>query len=154
MKTAGDLLREKANREMIFVAADTSIHDALNIMVEHRIGAMLIRDGDDIVGIWTERDLMRNTVTPDFDAKSARIGDYMTKGLKSASYDESIYSLQDKFLGMRLRHLLVEKDGKFVGLLSTGDVVKANLMEKTLELKKLNEIVNWDYYENWRWKPE
>ena len=60
----------------------------------------------------------------------------------------------DKFLGLRLRHLPVEKEGEFIGLLSVGDVLKASLHEKTEELEKLNGMVSWDYYEEWRWDSE
>jgi hypothetical protein len=51
-----------------------------------------------------------------------------------------------------LRHLLIEKNGEFIGVLSSGDVMKANLNEKTKELEELNAMVSWEYYENWRWK--
>ena len=60
----------------------------------------------------------------------------------------------DKFIGLRLRHLPVEKEGEFIGLLSVGDVLKASLHEKTEELEKLNGMVSWDYYEEWRWDSE
>ena len=61
--------------------------------------------------------------------------------------------LKDKFLGLKLRHLLIEKEGKYIGLLSIGDVIKASIQEKDQELKNLNAMVSWEYYENWRWKP-
>jgi signal-transduction protein with cAMP-binding, CBS, and nucleotidyltransferase domain len=56
----------------------------------------------------------------------------------------------DKFLGMRLRHLLIEKNGQYIGMLSSGDVMKETLREKTREYESLNFEVSWDYYENWR----
>ena len=55
--------------------------------------------------------------------------------------------------GLRIRHLLVEKEGRPIGLLSAGDVMKATLEMKNRELKALNAMVSWDYYEDWRWKP-
>jgi signal-transduction protein with cAMP-binding, CBS, and nucleotidyltransferase domain len=76
----------------------------------------------------------------------------MSTGLKSATHTDTVYMLKDKFLGLRLRHLLIEKEGKYIGLLSTGDIIKASLREKDLELKDLNAIVSWEYYENWRWR--
>ena len=151
MKSAEDILKNK-NQEMICISEDKTILEALEIMLKKQIGAILVKKEDDIIGIWTERDLMKNTKTEGFDPKTARIGDYMTTDLFSAPHTDSVYSLLDKFLGKRMRHLLIEKEGKYIGLLSTGDVIKANLLEKTTELKELNKMVSWEYYENWRWK--
>ena len=151
MKTAEQILQDK-ELEILSVSPDTTITEALQLMIKNQVGAMLIKDKDEIVGIWTERDLMRNIVMPNFDAKTAKIGDYMTTGLLSAPHDNTCYNLLDKFLGMRLRHLLIEQEGKYVGLLSIGDVIKACLQAKDEELRKLNQFVSWEYYENWRWK--
>jgi CBS domain-containing protein len=153
MKTAEDMLKDK-DMDIISVTPDTPIIDALRIMLKNQIGAILIKEGDKIVGIWTERDLMRNTVSAGFNPNTAKIGDYMTTGIKSAPITNTVHMLQDKFLGLRLRHLLIEKEGEYVGLLSTGDVIKASLQEKDQELNKLNAIVSWEYYENWRWRKK
>lgn len=151
--TAEDILKEKG-RKLITVPPDSTIKDVLKIMTEINIGAMLVKDGDDILGIWTERDLTKNVLEDNFDIESARIKDYMTKNLVTAKHDESIYMLLDKFLGRRLRHLLIEKEGTFIGMLSTGDVIKSGLIIKDKELKDLNAFVSWEYYENWRYKPK
>lgn len=153
MKTAEDILMEK-NRDMICVSPETTIHDALQTMVEYKIGAILVKDGEDLVGIWTERDLMRNVLEQGFDVRTARIGDYMTRGLLSVPHTADIYTMKDRFLGKRLRHLLVERDGKFIGMVSAGDVMKAALADKSEELDNLNAAVNFDYYENWKWKKK
>ncbi|MFT5378303.1 MAG: CBS domain-containing protein [Candidatus Latescibacterota bacterium] len=150
MQTAEDIVRMK-NNEIISVSPQATIAEALQIMVTHKIGAILVFDAGLIAGIWTERDLMRNTLLEGFDPQQARLGDYMVKEVTFASYNETIYELMDKFLGLRLRHLPVEKEGELIGLLSIGDVLKASLYEKTKELEKLNGMVSWAYYEEWRW---
>ncbi|MFQ5649102.1 MAG: cyclic nucleotide-binding/CBS domain-containing protein [bacterium] len=151
MKTAEDILMEK-NRDMICVSPETTIQEALQTMIERKIGAILIKEGGKLVGIWTERDLMRNVVAPGFDVTTARIGHHMTKDLFAVQHTASLYNLKDQFLGRRLRHLLVEKEGEYIGILSAGDVMKATLDEKSQELEQLNAIVKWDYYEDWKWK--
>jgi signal-transduction protein with cAMP-binding, CBS, and nucleotidyltransferase domain len=150
MKNAEDILKEKG-MDLIFVDESSTIEEALRKMVENKIGAILVKSGGKISGIWTERDLMRNTLLQGFDAGTAKIKDYMVTGLISAPANCSVYMLMDKFLGLRLRHLLIEKDGEYVGMLSTGDVIKATLNEKNKDLKELNAILSWEYYENWRW---
>jgi len=153
MKTAAEILQDK-DSHIISVSPDTTIIEALRVMIKNHIGGILIQEGDNIVGIWTERDLMRNSITANFDVKKAKIKDYMTTGLLSAPHTDTVYQLLDKFLGMRLRHLLIEKDGNYIGLLSIGDVIRATLLEKDVELKELNAIVSWEYYENWQWRKK
>jgi len=95
---------------------------------------------------------MRNMKIEGFDPEKALIRDYMTKNLISAPVTDTVYNLMDKFLGKRLRHLLIEKDGHYIGILSIGDVIKVTLREKTEELNELKAMVSWDYYEDWGWK--
>ncbi len=147
--TAGEILEQKGG-ELYSVSADTTILEALTQMVEHKVGSTLVKEGSRIVGIWTERDLLRNSIDSEFEPRKARIGDYMTRGVKFASHTDSAYELMDKFLGLRLRHLLIDKDDEFIGLLSVGDVMKAALQEKTREFEELHTVATWEYYEEWK----
>jgi len=150
MKTAGELLVEKS-KDMITVSPDTTIYDAIKTMTENKIGSILVNDNGKIIGIWTERDLMQNIMDENFNIKTAVIKDYMTRELFSADYTDTIYQLQDKFLGRRLRHLLIKRDEEYLGLLSVGDVVRASLNLTMNELNDLKAIVSWEYYEDWKW---
>jgi len=150
MHTAEQIIMKKG-ADVFFVSPDTTIHEALLIMSEHRVGAIMVKRGEDFVGIWTERDLVKNTIQRGFDARTDKIERYMTVELKYAEHDETVDQLEDKFLGMRLRHLLVRKEGKCIGILSAGDVMKTVMNEKEEELKKLHKMVSWEYHENWRW---
>ena len=153
MLTAGDILKSKGE-DIISVTSESTISDALEIMLKNRIGAILIKEGDNIIGIWTERDLMKNVVTDGFYSKTTKINEVMTTDLVSSPVTDSLYQLMDKCLGKRLRHLLIEKDGKYVGILSTGDITRAHLMKKTEELNELSKMANWDYYENWKFSKK
>jgi hypothetical protein len=55
------------------------------------------------------------------------------------------------FLGLYLRHLPIKKDDRFLGMVSIGDVLRANLLEKDRKIKELNSMASWQYYENWGW---
>ncbi|MEJ2155139.1 MAG: CBS domain-containing protein [Desulfobacteraceae bacterium] len=150
MKTAEDILKEK-KRDVVWVRPDQSVFDAARLMVENAIGAILVKEGDRYVGIFSERDLLRNTATPDFNPKTARIADYMSAPLHCADHYENLDHLKEKFLGLFIRHLMVEKDGRQIGLLSIGDVLRASLLEQDRQIKELNEIASWEYYEDWGW---
>ena len=153
MKTANDMIQEKGS-DILCVPVGTTVLDALKKMNERKVGAILVTRDDKPAGIWTERDLMRNILEATFDPKTARIEDYMTKDLIFAPHTDTVYNLMDKFLGLRVRHLLIENDGETIGMVSSGDVMKASIQEKDGELKQLNTMVGWDYYENWCWRPE
>lgn len=153
MLTAGNILKNKGGR-VISVDIEATVADALHVMIENKIGAILIKDGEEIKGIWTERDLMKNVVTDGFYSKTSKIKDYMTTDLISSPSTDSLYQLMDKCLGKRLRHLLIEENGKFIGLLSAGDITRAHLMKKSSELEELNKMANWDYYENWKFSKK
>ncbi len=153
MITAAEILENKGGI-IISVDIEVTVADALKVMLEKKIGAVLIQDGNEIKGIWTERDLMKNVVTDGFYSKTTKIKDVMTTKLISSPYTETLYKLMDKCLGMRLRHLLIEKDGKYIGLLSAGDITRAHLMQKTSEIEELNKIADMDYYDNWKWNKK
>ena len=150
MKTAGDIVQDK-QCEIVSISHDQTIQHACQDMLDKKIGAILIRKNDEYIGIWSERDLLRNIADPKFDPHSACIKDYMTSPLHKVTHDTPLLKLQEMFLGLFVRHLLVEKDGETIGLISIGDVLRANLLEKEKQFKELNAFVSWDYYENWKW---
>ena len=153
MLTAGQILEGKGGK-IISVGIECTVADALQKMIENKIGAILITEGEDIKGIWTERDLMKNVITDGFYSKTTKISEVMTTDLISSPSTDSLYQLMDKCLGKRLRHLLIEKEGKYIGILSAGDITRAHLMKKSAELEELNKMANWDYYENWKFSKK
>ena len=153
METAKNMVEGKG-REIVSVPVGTTLFAALEKMNQNKVGAILVTRGEKIIGIWTERDLMQDVIKEGFDLKNAVIEEYMTSRLISAPHTDTVFNLMDKFLGLRIRHLFIEEDGDIIGLVSGGDVMKCVIHEKDSELKQLNSMVSWDYYEDWKWKPE
>jgi signal-transduction protein with cAMP-binding, CBS, and nucleotidyltransferase domain len=153
METAKKMVVDKG-RKIVSVPVGTTLFATLEKMNQKKVGAILVTRDEKIIGIWTERDLMRDIIRGRFDLKSALVEDYMTTQLISAPHTDTVFNLMDKFLGLRVRHLLIEEDGNIIGLVSGGDVMKCVIHEKDTELRQLNSMVSWDYYENWKWKPE
>lgn len=150
IKTAEDILKEK-NRDIISVRGDQQVCEAVKVMSENNIGAILIKADYRYVGIFSERDLLRNSASPGFDPDKEKIADYMSAPLHSVEHDTSLVALKEKFLGLYIRHLVVEKEGRQMGLLSIGDVMRASLLDQDRQIKELNKIASWDYYEDWGW---
>jgi signal-transduction protein with cAMP-binding, CBS, and nucleotidyltransferase domain len=150
MKTAGDILNDK-KRDMVTVRPEQSIREALERMQVNRIGAVLVKRAEKIVGIWTERDLARDILKPGFSIDTAIIENYMSTRLYTAPDETPILKLQEMFLGLFIRHILITRRRKTIGLLSIGDVMRANLLEKDMQIKDLTAMASWEYYENWGW---
>lgn len=150
MHTAQDILNVK-QRKTVSIAHDKTIFSAIQIMVEKKVGAILVTRKKKIVGIWTERDLLRNLLEPGFDPRKAKMEEYMISPVIDVAFDTPLITLQEMFLGLYIRHILITRDKKILGLLSIGDVVRANLLKKDEEVKTLNAIAGWEYYENWGW---
>ncbi|MFA6011689.1 MAG: PAS domain S-box protein [Desulfobacteraceae bacterium] len=136
MHTAEDILNMKG-REIICVPPETTIQEALEKMVAYKIGALLVGTYDHILGIWTERDFMRNSLEKDFNAKTARIGDMMNPHFFRIPHDHDKNRLLDAFHHNKLRYMVVEKHGKNVGLIAISDVIMACLAEKTEDYHRL-----------------
>lgn len=145
MKTAEEILMDKGTH-MECVSPNATIADALKIMIDKNFGAIVVKENDDVVGIWTERDLMKNSLNGDFDLYTSKVGDYMKTNLESVDAGDAIYRLSDKILGIKIRHLFVTKNDKIIGLLSVGDVIRACLIERTHQLQDLSL----EYYEAWK----
>jgi len=150
MKTAGDIINDK-KRDMVTVRPEQTIREALERMQVNRIGAILVKRADKIVGIWTERDLARDILKPAFDIDTAKVGDHMTTRLYTAPDDTPLLKLQEMFLGLFIRHILITQRRKTIGLLSIGDVMRASLLDKDTQIRDLTAMASWEYYENWGW---
>ena len=149
MNIAEDLIKDK-NRELVSVSSNTTVNDGIALMAKENVGCLLVVVDGEIKGIWSERDLVRSIEKYGFGIGANKIKDYMNSFLHTCKWDDSVYHLMDKFLGLRIRHLLIEKDGKYIGLLSIGDVMKASIRAKDHDLAQANASLSWDYYEVWR----
>ncbi len=152
-KTAEDILNEKGS-EILSTHPDTTIEEAIAMITQRKVGAILAKEGDEYVGIWTERDLINQVLTRGFDLKTSKLRDHMKTKLIYAQHDDDIFHLIDKFLGLRLRHLLIQRDGQCIGFLSAGDVMRAALQQRTEELDRMRDIVSLEFYDEWRWKKK
>jgi signal-transduction protein with cAMP-binding, CBS, and nucleotidyltransferase domain len=152
-KTAEKILIEKGEKPLS-VPAGTNINEASQKMVEEGKGAVLVERDGTYVGIWSERDLLRNILVEGFDPVTAKVEEYMSSPLITAPHTATVFQLIDKFLGLKIRHLVIEKGGEYIGLLYVNEVVRVGLTERTKEFHKLHDMVSWEYYEDWKWEKK
>ena len=150
MKTAEDIILDKKSTT-VTISKQQTLAEAIDLMNQHKIGAVLVEEDGDMIGIWTERDYLRGSSDSGFDPKTAAVGTHMTAPLHFAKHDATLTELEEMFLGLFLRHIPVKKDDRFIGMVSIGDVLRANLLDKDRQIKELNSLASWQYYENWGW---
>ena len=150
MNTAEEMLKEK-DAQIISVSPDQTVMEAVQVMAKHRIGVVLVEKDGDLIGILSERDFLRSSADNQFEPSRAKVGDYMSAPLKYAPHDAELPALQEMFLGLYVRHLPIKKGDRFIGMLSIGDVLRADLLDKDRHIKELKKMASWQYYDNWGW---
>lgn len=144
MSRVSEILKNKGAMVMS-VESDESVFDAICLMSELNIGAVLVQDNDTISGIFTERDYLQRIALKSLSSKETRVGDVMTKPVISAEPNDSIQKCMETMTTCRCRHLPIVDEGKLLGIVSIGDLVKRQLDEKQTEVKKLSEYITGTY---------
>jgi CBS domain-containing protein len=126
----------------LLVAAPTmSVLDAAKLMNEHGTGSVLVCDGDKLLGIFTERDLMRRVVAVQKDLLTTRLMDVMTTSLVTAHADATTTDCGTLMSERRIRHLPVVEGDKVLGVITTGDLLANELADKEATIQQLESFV-------------
>lgn len=123
-----DLLRDKGSA-VATVSPTTSVTELLRVLSEYNIGATVVTEADNVVGIVSERDIVRRLHERGADLLSAPVGEIMTRNVVTCTPADSVDSLASTMTERRIRHMPVVSDGQLVGIVSIGDVVKRRLDE-------------------------
>lgn len=140
MKTVRQLLHGKGS-QVSTIAPSASAFDAMKLMAEKIIGALLVFDGKDLVGIISERDIAHKIYLLEQTARQIRVSEIMTKEVvyvgPDSTNDECMALITDK----RVRHLPVLEDGRVVGIISIGDLVKDTISEQQFIIEQLEHYI-------------
>ena len=140
MKTIRQVLGAKA-LSIISITPDALIYDALVIMAEKHIGALLVLEGDHLAGIFSERDYAREVVLKGRSSRTSLIKEVMTTNVITVSPKNTVEECMSLMTGKRIRHLPVVEDGKVIGILSIGDMVKETIAEQEAVIKQLEHYI-------------
>ena len=130
---------------VLSVDSTESVFNAICLMAEVNIGAVLIQDDDVIAGIFTERDYLQKIALKSISSKETRISEVMTTPVISADPNDSIQKCMETMTTCRCRHLPIVENGQLLGIVSIGDLVKRMLDEKQMEVEKLSEYITGTY---------
>lgn len=141
MKTLQQLLKEKKYKEIISIASNRPVFDALVIMAEYKIGALVVIDDDKLVGVFSERDYAREVILKGRSSKNTQVSEVMTSKVLVAQPSDSVEYAMSLMSDKRIRHLPVIEDDQVIGVLSIGDLVKETIAYQKELIRQLENYI-------------
>ncbi len=141
MPTVRDVLASKV-QGVQSTTPEASVLEAVNQMNDHKIGALVVMDGDDVVGMFTERDVLRRVVGEERSPSATRVADVMTREVVCCGPDTDLDDVAALMKKRRIRHVPVcGSSGKLLGMVSIGDVNAYNASNQETTIHFLNEYI-------------
>ncbi len=131
------------NRPLHWLSASSTVTDAVKLMVKHNVGALPVLEGDRLVGVFSERDLMTRIIVRGLDASQVTVGAAMTSNIITADINDDHLTCLTKMVSRSCRHLPVVEDNKLVGFLSSRDLMQVEVEGKELEIKSLTDYIHY-----------
>ena len=141
MLKVAEILKSKGNK-IISVSPDTSVYDALVIMGQKNIGALMVITQDELVGIFSERDYARKVVLVNRTSRETLISEIMTETVITVSASDTIEHCMELMSGKKIRHLPVKDNEKVIGIISVGDVVTAIIESQKETISLLHDYIS------------
>jgi CBS domain-containing protein len=141
MKSVAQILKSKPNQSVYTIAETDSVYNAVKLMAEHQIGAVVVTDGDKIAGIITERDYARKIVLMDRSSKATPVREIMTQAVRFVRPENTSEECMALMTDHRMRHLPVIDQERLVGMISIGDLVKNIIAEQQFTIQQLEHYI-------------
>jgi CBS domain-containing protein len=140
MKTVGDILQTKGS-EVWTIPPETIVFDALKIMADKNVGALVVLDEAEVAGILSERDYARKVILHGKSSRELKAREIMSATVYFVSPEQNIEDCMALFTNKRVRHLPVLQNNHLIGIISIGDVVKAIIAEQEYTIKHLENYI-------------
>ena len=135
------ILQEKG-RDVATVASTTTLSEAARLLAARRVGALVVRDGDGpIAGMLSERDIIGALAEQSAAALDQNVAVHMTRRVSTCRESDSVEDLMELMTRKRFRHVPVVEDGRMIGIVSIGDIVKSHIAETELEAESLRGYI-------------
>ncbi|MCK5497640.1 MAG: CBS domain-containing protein [Gammaproteobacteria bacterium] len=141
MSTSAHQLISDKGYELYSVSPDTMVYDAINLMNEAKVGALLVMEGNKMAGIISERDYTRKVILETRSSRETPVRDIMTSNVLTVTPDQSIEDCMKIMSENHIRHLPVAENGEPIGVLSVMDVVKNIISEKEFVIDQLEQYI-------------
>ena len=140
MKTVANILEAKGS-EVFSVAPGASVYEALQILADKNVGALVVMDGETLVGIISERDYARKVILVDRSSKSTSVSEIMSTAVSTVEPATSIEECMALMTERHFRHLPILEGDTLVGMISIGDVVKAVIADLAAMVEQLDNYI-------------
>mgnify|MGYP001077645888 FL=1 len=140
MKLVSQLLTSKGH-DVWSIAPDMTVLNALQLMADRKIGALLVLDEDKLVGVFSERDYARKVILKGKSSKDTSVGDVMSSNIVRVVPDQTTELCMNLMTEKRVRHLPVVDGDKVIGVISIGDVVKAVIADREDVIEQLEQYI-------------
>jgi CBS domain-containing protein len=140
MKTVKDILRAKGSK-VYSISPDATVYEALNRMADKNVGALLVLEVEQIVGLISERDYARKTILKGRFSKETAVKEIMTTNVITVDPGEDLEKCMELFTDKHVRHLPVIEDKKIIGIISIGDVVKGVIDHKEFIIQEQEKYI-------------
>lgn len=137
MQTVRQLLNEKSQRALISVDPEFTVYQALQVMADKDVGAVLVMENGSVIGIFSERDYARRIVLQGRTSVTTPVRDTMTSRVVYVQPDNTLQQCMALMTDKHIRHLPVMEDGLVIGMLSIGDLVRATIELQQMEINQL-----------------
>lgn len=141
MKTLQQLLDNKKHKTVISIAPHRPVFDALVVLAEYEIGALVVLDGEKLVGIFSERDYAREIVLKGKSSKTTAINEVMSSNVLTVKPSDTVEHAMNVMSDKHIRHLPVLENDKVIGMLSIGDLVKETIEYQQRLIKQLESYI-------------
>ena len=141
MKFVSEMLKGKG-RDVWTVSPDSTVYDALQVMADKNVGALMVLENDQVVGVFSERDYARKVILKGKASKDTPVSEIMSTKLVWVRPDQSIEDCMNLMTNRRIRHLAVLEEGRLIGVISIGDVVKAIISEQEFTIQQLEQYIS------------
>ena len=141
MKLVKHLLDRKG-QQIIAVKPDDTVLDAIRVMAEKNIGAVVVMEGGKLLGIMSERDYARKVIVKGRASDTTSVADIMTADVLTTTGAETVNNCMEIMTERKIRHLPVVEDGSVVGMISIGDLVKAIIADQQEEIQQLESYIS------------
>jgi CBS domain-containing protein len=142
MITTIDPILSAKGHDVITISADSTVFDALQLMAERDIGALVVLDGESIAGIFSERDYARKVILQGLSSPRTPVRQVMTSGVYYATPNQSVEECMALMTDKHVRHLpVIDSGGSLMGVVSIGDLVRASIADKEFMINQLEKYI-------------
>ncbi|MHA3054930.1 CBS domain-containing protein [Acinetobacter sp. ANC 4633] len=142
MTNVAHVIQKKQNSSIYTIAPDASITEAVTLMANKDIGALVVTEGNQVVGILSERDCARKIIMRDLSADSTQVCELMTSAVISVRLNNTVEECLKLMTDRHLRHLPVLENDSLVGLVAIGDLVKATIEDQHDLIQQLQHYIS------------